>query len=98
MGQRDLLLVLAQIWYVHGAKRPATSSGSNTLSIWGKETYCEWGSNTVSVWGKETYHWSCRKYGMYMGQRDLLLVLAQIRYVHVAKRPTSGAGLCAVST
>ena len=29
--------------------------------------------------GKETYYWCWLKYGEYMGQRDLLLVLAQIR-------------------
>ena len=37
-------------------------------------------------------------FSKYMVQRDLVLVLAQIRYVHVAKRSTTGAGLSAVST
>ena len=82
MGQSDLLLVLAQIRSVHGAKRPTTDAGSNT----------------VSTWGKETYYWCWLKYGKYMGQRDLLLVLAQIREVHGAKRPATGAGSNTVST
>ena len=63
MGQRDLLLVLAQMRSVHGAKRPATGAGSNT----------------VSTSGKETYYLCWLKYGIVMGQRNLLLVLAQIR-------------------
>ena len=82
MEKRDLLLVLAQIRSVHGAKRPATGAGSNT----------------VSTWGKETYYWCWLKYGQYMGQRDLLLMLAQIRSVHGAKRPTTDAGSNPVST
>ena len=59
--------------YVHGAKRHTTGTGSNTVGIWGKETY--YGCS----WGKETYYWCGFKYGKYMGQKDLLLVLAQIR-------------------
>ena len=47
------------------------------------------GSNPLPIWGK---------YGKYMEQRDVLLVLDQTRSVHRAKRPTTGAGFNTVGS
>ena len=82
MGQRDLLLVRAQI---------------RSVSTWGKETYYWCWLKYGKYRGKETCYWFWLKYGKYMGKRDLPLVLAQIRQVLGAKRPVIGVGSNAVS-
>ena len=81
--------MLDQIRSVHGAKRPTTGAGSNTVSKYmGQRDLLlvlvqirsvHGAKQPTTGWDKETYYWCWLKYSKYMGQRDLLLVLAQIR-------------------